>query len=78
MAGSQDRAIWAEANKNNWVIITKDEDFVVLSSFDSSGPPVVWLRVGNCRRQSLLNWFGALFPSILSELANGEKIVEVI
>ena len=78
MAQSRDQEIWAEAKRNNWVIITKDEDFVVLSGIDPSGSPVVWLRVGNCRRQCLLNWFGALFPSILDELAKGERLVEVI
>ena len=78
MAQSQDQEIWAEAKRNSWTIITKDEDFVTLSGIDSDGVPVVWLRVGNCRRQYLLDWFGALLPSILDALARGERVVEVI
>lgn len=39
---------------------------------------MVWLRVGNCRRQFLLDWFSRLFPAIVDELTNGEQIVEVI
>lgn len=68
MAQSRDQEIWEEAKRNNWVIIAKDEDFVVFSGIDPSGSPVIWLRVGNYRRQYLLNGFGAFFPSILDEL----------
>lgn len=35
---------------------------------------MVWLRVGNCRRQFLLDWFSRLFPAIIDELTNGDRI----
>lgn len=78
MDASKDREIWTLARNDGWTIITKDEDFVQLATVDPAGAPVVWLRVGNCRKQFLLEWFSRLFPAIIHELTNGEQIVEVI
>jgi len=78
MDASKDGEIWAVAKDDGWIIITKDDDFVQLATVDPGGAPVVWLRVGNCRRQFLLDWFSRLFPAIVDELTNGEQIVEVI
>lgn len=78
MDASKDREIWSTASNNDWIIITKDEDFVHLASVDPNGATVVWLRVGNCRKQFLLDWFSNLLPSIISELTNGERVIEVI
>ena len=78
MEASKDHEIWSVASKNNWIIITKDEDFVHLATVDPNGVAVVWLRVGNCRKQFLLDWFSNLLPSIVAELTNDERIVEVI
>ena len=70
--------IWSVAKKDAWIILTKDEDFVQLATVDPGGAPIVWLRVGNCRKQFLLDWFSGLLPAITNELMNGERIVEVI
>ena len=42
-----DRAIWRNAKSTNACIITKDEDSIWLKTADPSGPPVVWVRIGN-------------------------------
>ncbi len=78
MDTSEDHEIWSVARNESWIILTKDEDFVHLAALDPEGAPVVWLRVGNCRKKFLLDWFARLLPAIMNELTNGERIVEVI
>lgn len=75
---ASDEIIWKHAKKNKAVIISKDEDFVTLSTIDSNGPPVVWVRVGNTTNPALLNWFEPLFPRIEHGLQSGEKLIEII
>jgi predicted nuclease of predicted toxin-antitoxin system len=77
MADASDRAIWQQARETGAVIISKDADFVTLATLDMEGPPVVWIRLGNTRRQALLNWFSPLFPEILEALREGEKLIEI-
>lgn len=78
MMGADDRAIWQYAVDTGSVIVTKDEDFAILSDgTNETGPSVVWLRVGNTRKAELLRWFEPLLPRILNELDHGERLVEV-
>jgi predicted nuclease of predicted toxin-antitoxin system len=49
LATAADRDIRAYAARVGAVIITKDEDSAVRKLLES-GPPVVWVRIGNTRR----------------------------
>jgi len=61
MATAQDPAVWEYAALNSAVIVTKDQDFAVLRILsDAPTPSVVWLRIGNSRRATLLRRFGPL------------------
>ena len=42
-----DFTIWQFAAKNNYTILTFDEDFVELQNLFSFPPKVIWLRTGN-------------------------------
>jgi predicted nuclease of predicted toxin-antitoxin system len=75
--GASDRSLWAYAATIGAVIISKDEDFVSLRSIEPEGVAVVWVRVGNTRKQALLKWFSPLFPTIVKALAQGEKLIEI-
>lgn len=77
MGEASDRDILHYAIQNNAVIISKDEDFVYLSSTNSETPTVVWVRVGNIGKQALLRWIGPLMIRIVSEIESGEKIIEI-
>lgn len=74
---AEDHQIWAYAKQTHAIIITKDEDFVVLASFDPNGPPIVWVRLGNTTKQALLAWFEPLLPNIIAALNEGNKLVEL-
>lgn len=45
---ASDREIWAFAQQNNYMIVTKDADFSELSVLLGSPPKIIWLRRGNC------------------------------
>jgi predicted nuclease of predicted toxin-antitoxin system len=56
MDAAADRLIWQCAEREGVVIVTKDEDFVILQmAHPRQTPQVVWLRIGNTRRSELLH-----------------------
>ena len=72
-----DAAIWEFAEQGNWIIVTKDEDFVQRVLLQAEGPRVVWLRIGNSTKSVLVAWFEPLFANTLRELAAGERLIEL-
>lgn len=74
---SDDGSIWNFALGGNWIVITKDEDFVSRCTRSSSAPTVIWLRIGNCTNKVLFSSLESHLPSIKRRLASGEKIIEV-
>lgn len=47
LGAAGDGAIWRHAAQTGATLVTKDEDFLALAERDSSGPQVVWIRIGN-------------------------------
>jgi predicted nuclease of predicted toxin-antitoxin system len=76
--GVPDGSIWQRAQQHGAVILTKDEDFLLRHQSRVQGPPVIWIRWGNTRKQPLLEKFGTLLPAILAALDRGETLVELI
>jgi predicted nuclease of predicted toxin-antitoxin system len=74
---AKDRAIWRYAKDNNFCIVTKDEDFVLYQVADTSGPKVVWVRIGNAIRRILLQRMAVAWPAVLIQLQQGALVVEV-
>lgn len=74
---SSDHEIWKYAKAHDCVIVSKDEDFIHLSLSDSNGPPVVWVRLGNCRNNVLFAAFDSVLANVLDAIEAGSKIVEI-
>lgn len=75
---ADDSIIWRYAKERGMTIITKDEDFQVLANRQGSIPPqVVWVRLGNCRKTTLLDIFSRIAPSLRELLATGNAVIEV-
>jgi predicted nuclease of predicted toxin-antitoxin system len=77
LAQGKDNPIWQRATATGAAIITKDEDFAEWVRRGRPGPSVVWLRVGNTSRRALLAWFTGVLPTMVKDLQNGERLVEV-
>lgn len=78
LLAADDSAIWNHALQISAAIITKDEDFVIRLAHDSSGPFIVWLRIGNCSNTKLWIWLAPLLPAIEYAAVSGESMIEVI
>jgi predicted nuclease of predicted toxin-antitoxin system len=48
LAAASDTAIWAYANQNRLVIVSKDTDFQQRALLRGHPPKVVWIRLPNC------------------------------
>jgi predicted nuclease of predicted toxin-antitoxin system len=78
MRAASDEAIWELALRDRAIIITKDEDFAQRHALAETGPVIVWIRLRNTRRAELLEWFEAALPYVISALARGETLIEVV
>ena len=78
MQAASDAAIWEYALASSSVIITNDEDFAQRKVLTGNGPLVVWIRLPNTRRCDLLAWFETVLPDVLTALARGDTLVEVM
>ena len=74
---AKDPVIWRFAKEGAWVIVTKDEDFVQRALTDSTGPQVLWLRIGNSTTPVLLTWLEPQLNQAVSELKAGHRVVEL-
>lgn len=77
LAGASDRKIWSRAYSTGAVIVTKDEDFARRRIAATTGPAVLWIRLGNTRKQALLDRVGTSLPQVLDAFARGETLVEI-
>ena len=54
LLGAADEDVWEYARANGFTIISKDSDFQQRSLLYGHPPKIVWLRIGNCTRQQLV------------------------
>lgn len=78
LAGANDRRIWDYALSHSAVIVTKDEDFPIRKTLEPSDPVIIWVRIGNTRKQALLEWFDTLLPAMTVSLEAGEQVIELV
>jgi predicted nuclease of predicted toxin-antitoxin system len=52
-----DLDIWSYARQRDWVLVSKDDDFVHLANRPGDQGRLVWVRTGNCRKPALLESF---------------------
>lgn len=74
---TDDRQIWEDAINETRVVVSKDEDFFILATRQGDTGCLLWLRIGNCRTQFLLNLLDQHWSSIEAALQSGQRIVEV-
>jgi predicted nuclease of predicted toxin-antitoxin system len=77
LAQAKDDPIWRYAEQHRAEIVTKDEDFAGWVLRGRTGPPIVWLRVGNSSKRALFVWLEPLWPAIVKKLEEGERLIEV-
>lgn len=71
-----DQEIWDYAKVHQSVIVSKDEDFFHLSGTDASGPPLVWVRLGNCRNDVLFAAFDSTQFGGINKVRRAGKLLD--
>ena len=59
-----DQEIWEFAKGNDFVIVTKDDDFEQRSVLLGHPPKVLWIRLGNCKTEDITELLIRLSPII--------------
>ena len=45
---------------------------------DNQLPPrLIWVRLGNCRREALVEAFSRSLPDVVAALGEGQRVVEI-
>jgi predicted nuclease of predicted toxin-antitoxin system len=55
LGGAPDVILWQVAVVHGCMLVSKDEDFHRLSVIRGAPPKVVWLRLGNCTTQDIVD-----------------------
>jgi len=77
LGAATDAAIWEYASRNDCVVISKDEDFLYMANIPSAKARLIWVRIGNCRTQTLLTAMERLWPKIEAGLEAGDRVIEL-
>lgn len=72
-----DLDIWSYARQRDWVMVSKDDDFVHLANRPGDLGRLVWVRTGNCRKPALLESFAKALTAVVAALRAGHRIIEV-
>jgi predicted nuclease of predicted toxin-antitoxin system len=72
-----DAAIWAFAEKDDRVLISKDEDFVDRWLLSDAPIRLLWIRKGNCSTEALMTWLEPLWSETIRRLDQGERLIEL-
>jgi predicted nuclease of predicted toxin-antitoxin system len=76
LALADDRELWLVAGKEERVVVSKDEDFFILATRPGETGRLLWIRLGNCRKNALISALEASWPSIEESFSGGQRIVE--
>jgi len=77
LAQSGDAELWSFAVKNKFILISKDHDFLHFLDRTAPDGQLIWVRVGNCRRQALLEVMERVWPETLALATAGERLIEI-
>lgn len=77
LSDAEDAEIWEYAITNEFIVVTKDEDFAQRSNRSIGGPVIVWLRIGNSTNAVLFAWIENRWQAIVTLLGEGNRLIEV-
>jgi predicted nuclease of predicted toxin-antitoxin system len=77
LRNSDDGSIANFATSSDWIVVTKDEDIVERALGRKDGARVVWLRIGNSTNRALFAWLEPLWPEVIRQLREGQRVIEV-
>lgn len=77
LEAADDVIVWIRAFEDRRVVISKDEDFFFLANRPGDAGSLLWLRIGNCRKEALFAVLDRSLGTIVEAFASGQRIVEL-
>lgn len=74
---ASDDAIWSWAVRDERIVVSKDEDLFFLANRVGDRGRLLWVRIGNCRREALHQAMERAMPSVIAAFGAGQRIVEL-
>jgi predicted nuclease of predicted toxin-antitoxin system len=74
---AEDKEIFEAARRETAIVMTKDNDFVLLLDRLSAPPQVIWVTCGNTSNARLKEILTNTLPKALELLKLGEELVEI-
>ena len=75
LKGRTDEDIWEYAKTKGFVLVSKDKDFYQRALLYSSPPKFIWLCLGNCTRDDLLNLIRKHEQDIITFETSAESVL---
>lgn len=76
LAPSEDHEIRDYALANDFVVISKDDDFPAYA-LEPHNLKVIWVRTGNCKNKLLIDVLLANLPACIELITAGNSLVEI-
>jgi predicted nuclease of predicted toxin-antitoxin system len=77
MDEATDLEIWKYATHGDWIVVSKDDDFLHLANRAGDSGKLLWVRIGNCRKEKLLQTFEKELADVVRAFNEGNRIVEI-
>ena len=74
---ASDEALWSWAMREERIIVSKDEDLFFLANRGGNSRRLLWVRIGNCRRDALHSAFERGMPAVIAAFESGQRVVEL-
>ncbi len=75
-AQASDSLLWKTARENKWMILTRDTDFFDRLLVHGAPPKVIWVRMGNIRKNALIELLTQRWPAV-QQLLGSNDLVEM-
>ena len=69
--------LWLHARGTGSIVVSKDDDFLILANRPHDVGKLLWVRTGNLRTPRLLARFESAWPEILARFESGQHVVEL-
>lgn len=77
LATADDPTIWRYAIGEGRIVVSRDEDFLLLASRPADTGRLIWVRLGNCRNPVLLATFDQMREALLEAINSGQRVIEL-
>jgi predicted nuclease of predicted toxin-antitoxin system len=74
---AEDKEIFEAARRENAIVMTKDNDFVLLLDRLGAPPQVIWVTCGNTSNARLKEILTKTLPKAFELLESGEELIEI-